>query len=170
MPVELGGCEIEATEFWGGCPGGRPEYILADSKITITMPEGTPMEAVRPPLPPEPPKWSIVLVGDMDVFQLRGRGEWRKIGNERDFTWAEVCGYGEAAPQVLVPDPLAGAPELPWGTASEAGRRIALAYDGLIPGRPRVRVSDDDGAVWALSLDTARQMGLALLRAAEAKS
>lgn len=163
LPDALGGGEIEAEEMWGGCAGGRPEYLVAGSRITITMPEGTPMEAVAPPLPPEPPVGTVVLVG-MVFEQVLRRYEhgWAGPGDERGeyATWAEVCSLG--TPVLLVPDPLAGAPELPW---TDAGISVSVKVGVEVITRGQVRVvADGDYAYLVPSV--ARQMGLALLRAA----
>jgi len=120
---------------------------------------------VEEPLPPEPPVGSVVLATTANkpwVFVREEPGWWYTTAMERAFTWDDVC--TRSVPVLLVPDPLAEAPELPWDAFT----------GGRIGDRCVNRAIDQAGGVWVkvgsvevrVDHTMARQMGLALLRAA----
>lgn len=117
LPDALGGGEIEATEVWGGCAGGRPEYHLADD-ITVLAPMGQPFEMVEQP-PPEPPTGTIVLVRagadrryDCAFLRTEYSG-WYGTTFMEHRTWEQLLEM-DPAPALLVVDPFAEPVELPW--------------------------------------------------------
>lgn len=52
-------------------------------------------------LPPWPPLWSVVRVGDTQILQHRPferdptGGRWFRCGSTHAFTWEQVCEHGE---------------------------------------------------------------------------
>lgn len=135
---------------------------------------------VKPPLPPEPPVGSVVLVGADPAHDARsglvsglvsrryGAG-WSTPGDDSgEFaTWTEVCDGGP--PVLLVPDPLAEAPELPWDPQPldpdhpEATRTEVRIRHGWIEDTNQVGRTAN---TIRLTRDDACAKGLALLRAA----
>jgi hypothetical protein len=105
LPEELGGGEIEATEFWSGCNGAQSKYITF-SGISLLMPEGMSLELIPPVLPEEPPPGSVVCaevsippdgrVGfwifervDSKGFNQLRRWHTHRDGHAR--SWDELC-------------------------------------------------------------------------------
>lgn len=131
LPPILGSGEIEAVEVWGGCPGGRPEYTIEGTRITITMPEGTPLERVKPPLPPEP-CCGYYLAHDSDQALVAQHQEgyggqgWTLAGWVDQFTWEQIQRRWPSLTFTrLMLDPMDGAPGLPLHIpCSEAGSDV----------------------------------------------
>lgn len=119
---------------------------------------------VAEPLPPEPPVLSIANFGDEGPFIRRTLARWQNLGGY-DFEYADLCRFG--SPVLLVPDPLAEAPDLPWSsngadvrslTSVEVNGRTVLDTVNIGRGNP--------GQTAMLTPELARAKGLALLRAA----
>lgn len=128
---------------------------------------------VAPPLPPEPPDWTVVGIrqssGNYLVLQRQPvitveDSAWFIAGDHKceRHDWAEVCAFGP--PVLLVPDPLTDAPALPWyGAPASSTRRLTVKKASTSDAVAQVEVGESFVAVNA---ETARQFGLALLRAA----
>ena len=94
LPAVLGGGEIEATETWGGCAGGRPEYQIGagDNGFTLLAPRGTPLDAVPPPAPAEPEPGAYLVGGVICVHLPAGPigCTWFIAENDgRPYRWAD---------------------------------------------------------------------------------
>lgn len=154
LPELLGGGEVEATENWGGCAGGRPEYRVGG--ITVLMPPGMPLEQISPPVPVEPGIASVVLDCHDRAWQhlaFGGRGDWCCTVDDLGADWEELNReYGPLVHLVHAPEPV----ELPW----------VREYDNA----PAVKVSRSSASNRAayvenwghLTADDARQMARAL--------
>lgn len=122
LPEILGGGEFEATDAQLWLPG-MIRLRVGDS---VALFDASVLTKVEPPLPPEPPLWTPVLVRDHEVFQRQPRGSrsaYSHAGFEEDYTWAEVCG-GDV-PRVLVPAP--EPVELPWMAVCSADGEDVLS-------------------------------------------
>lgn len=123
---------------------------------------------VKPPLPPEPPRGAVIKVGEA-LFHHHLRESavgWVNLRTDSWTTWEALHRRNDGVPVLLVPDPLADAPELPWVRNVSAGQ-LNVGVSGQDT-RVVVGVTDqhdDRASVWIDPL-TARRMGLALLRAA----
>lgn len=164
LPEMLGGGEVEATEQWGGCAGGRPEYQIGG--ITVLMPPGLPMEQILPPLPPEPTEqgWYLATIGENQVpIERQTDGWWLPSSRQFASSWEQLH---EDFPGItlvrLVPasEPV----ELPWQGASLYSTNLRVALGNSDP----VNLTVGSELV-ALGREGASEMGYALLAAAAAK-
>jgi hypothetical protein len=118
---------------------------------------------VPPPLPPVPDA-PAVLVGDMVWARddMQGVGPVFVCPGYSPVTWPELHQIAEGKPIVaLVPDPAAGAPELPWEGLDARGGKLTVHRNGSLfrIGGPGLYYSD-------VRVDVAEQAALAILRAA----
>lgn len=112
-------------EEWGGGEGYEtPMDDVPDGWISISRREAgwigifhkNALTPVAPPLPEEPPVWSVVSCYDGEspwTFQrepVDDKHFWFTTGQERGFSWEEVCSKGR--PVLLTPEP--AKVELPW--------------------------------------------------------
>lgn len=162
LPEDLGGDEcvlLPGTVTLQDLPavkvktdGGR--YLIVQTFDLTPIP-------VKPKLPEEPPVNSVVVVsgegGRLRLVFTRGYTGWMLAGEDRWFTWAEVCKFG--TPTLLVPDPLAGAPELPF---INGGVEVTTAGPG---GLALLKVRGDNGTFVSRYID--RTAGLAILAACD---
>lgn len=168
LPEILGGaeCVFHSKGYQDGC------WIV---ELVDTVPgmrlelESTALVAVAPPLPPQPPLWATVVVGEHQIFQHQPRGSvsgYSVPGHPEDYTWAEVCSGGTPVPLVPAPEPV----ELPWSAPYRDGViGIEVFIKDAAPdcegGTARVGVLGKDiGITWA----EAREMARALWTAADA--
>ncbi len=158
LPAVLGAvqCAIVATTGSG--------YV--DVELTETMPglrlrlPADQLEPIAPPLPPEPPSGSAAATS-FSVW-LRGYRGWfdgfKDDGTATELlTWEQLHARHPGDVQVLVRDPAATAPELPW---IQNGSEIAVVKDAA-----------DGHPIWiglrqnAWTPEAAEQAALAVLRA-----
>jgi hypothetical protein len=154
LPEVLGGGEVEAARFRTELPGHTAVDVPGVG--TVILHTGV-LTELTPPLPPEPT--SGVVRCDAGYIHIKQGPSW--TGHNGVFTtWVSIHRDCEGA-VLLVPDPLAEAPELPWSgiagsndrfTVGRNGRWVAFTYDGPVKA--------------GISPELARQMGLALLKAA----
>jgi hypothetical protein len=159
LPDALGGGEYDEAPITGAiasCKG-----FIIDGH-TVAVHEALLTEVV-PPLPPEPPPGSVVRACGR-VFEQRPDGEpgrWFDTWTNGWTRWSKVC--EEGPPALLVPDPLAGAPELPWEHRFTDGGPLKVCISSASN-----RAAYVEG--WGhLTAEEARTMGLALLAAATAE-
>lgn len=170
MPQVLGGGEVEATEEWGGCAGGRPEYQIGG--ITVLMPPGMPLEAVKPPLPAEPPVGGVVRADfkAQDMLDIESwvfeHGEipapngnsWCGAGRDEAFSWAQICELGTPVRLVPAPEPV----NLPWECRDDANNGVLVEESDVRRGQ--IYVDAENAHI--LPAD-AREMARALNTAAD---
>lgn len=91
LPKELGGAEVEAEEFWGGCAGAQPEYHLPGG-FTLLAPKGEPLTPVAPPQPEEPSPGAYDINGQLcQHFADRADEQrWCIIGHLPILTWPQL--------------------------------------------------------------------------------
>jgi len=155
--------------------GGRTEDDITEQLRTAGLPEDRlwrlnvgDLGEVKPALPPEPPNFSTVRVGKAAFVRNDGSGGANWYGPGGWLGWPALCETAMTdtgfPPVLLVPDPVAEAPDLPF-TAHDEGDDTDL----------RLREPDKDGHIpvtlgWGTSYLTpanARLAGLALLKAAQ---
>jgi len=172
LPDVLGGGEIVATEVWGGCAGGRPEYHIGagDNGFTLLAPRGAPLESVPPPIPaePEPGAYLIgdtlaVRFPDTDDFNLR----WRWSDVDTADSWG-ICWRSLGGPDVTITPLVAALPkvELPWRGSDRYGDPVNVEVN-----RDEVILEVEEyGEVKqaALPPESAERVAAALLSAARA--
>lgn len=135
LPAKLGGHEVEVLAKLG--EDWRVRYHDKDESFPMVLP-ATVLDEVNPPLPTEPPVGSVVNC-DAGYIHIRqsGRG-W--TGHDGDFTsWPRICSDCRGA-VLLVRDPLADAPELPW-TAHNSSARVDAVDNLVIDGTDRMVAS-----------------------------
>jgi len=157
LPAELGGGEVEATNE---SYSGLPHLVAFDVDDRVVVVHRELLTSVKPPLPPEPPVGSIVRC-DEGYIHIRqsGRG-WTGHDADRFTSWPLICRDCDGAVP-LVPDPLVGAPELPWRSDGGGLEVVVSEFNG------GVYIEDRDGGhTTVVGPRYLREMGLALLRAA----
>jgi len=126
---------------WDGLPGGEVELIgeleTSYKRPGIKLSDGTVvyvprdlLTEVKPPLPPEPPVGSVVRNRYNQVYVRSGRETypWSLAGGVGTYDWVHVLakGPGWVAPVLLVPDPLAEAPDLPYAHVDWEGDTVTV--------------------------------------------
>jgi hypothetical protein len=172
LPEFLGGGEFEAAAV-----NDSGQYIGFDFPgfgINRTWFPLSVLTEIEPPLPPEPPVGAFVAAGadgNLLPFYRRLDEGWGIVGGSIDgVTWADICAMSQKRanrpPVLLVPDPLAEAPELPWECEDESDGIVEVAR---APGRgdKRTVYVYVDARFSYLTPAEARAMGLGLLKASE---
>lgn len=173
MPGPLGGQELELIrandDGWDFLRWPLAPNLSAE----LRLPAGL-AKPVKPPLPEEPPVGTFVACGadgNLLPFYRRWDEGWSQVGGGVSSTWSGICDESqeraERWPVVMVPDPFAEPVALPWkrqigefptmAHVEPIDKGVGLALDS--GGR---RISPD------LSLDEARELGCALMTAADA--
>lgn len=120
-----------------------------------------PMEMLIPVLPLEPDFGAVVRAGTGTIFQrvsIHSEHRWKTIGSMTLYTWAQICNSG--TPTVLVDDPMAGAPELPYHTGDFL---VHSATDNN--GQPVAMVWAKDNSSRGVTLAIGHDAALAILKA-----
>ena len=162
--------DVLAEELEGNyCEGSVTLKVpLGDQTIWVEVPNEWVAE-VKPPLPPEPADG--VARCDAGYIHIKQGPSWTghapgtRNGPGSGFTtWASIHLDCDGA-VLLVPDPLAAAPELPWhGSVAGSTQRLLVKAASVSPdSAARVELGEEFAV---LDASKARQMGLALLRAA----
>lgn len=163
LPDALGGgeCTLIGQRRPDGLYG-RVQVGEGDDAISIDLLRSL-LTEVEPPLPPEPPFRAVVLDRERDCWQL-GDG-WSSPFSTAELSWLELNkNYGPLV--VLVPDPLAEAPELPWVCETPTG---SITINDRGDGRVQVAIVDqhDERATATITPSMALEAGLALLAAGD---
>lgn len=166
LPAILGGgeCTFVADHFNG--PYCRVTVGEGDDGLTVDLVKSH-LTPIPDPLPPEPSVNSVVVVLDLNcgvqrVFS-RERQQvdgWVTMAEDKWYTWAEINKI-DGKPVLLVPDPLAEAPELPY-TYTQGGWRANTKVE--IDGRGDVYVTIV-GTQLTTRTKVDRSVGLAIVAA-----
>jgi len=162
LPADLLAAMVELPEDGGAVDEDGVwmlRFDLPGGRIRIQLEA---LEEVPPLLPPEPGMQTVVIDKWGYAWQnvMNGRGPWCRTVKDDAAEWEELNQrFGPLTP--LVPDPLAGAPELPWEhQCSDERGPFKVSVSSAV-----TRAVYVEG--WShLTAAEARQMGLALLRAA----
>lgn len=159
--------------------GGRTEDDITEQLRTAGLPEDRlwlhvgDLTEVKPALPPEPPNFSTVRVGKAAFVRNDGSGGANWYGPGGWLGWPALCETAMTdtgfPPVLLVPDPVAEAPDLklPWRCELPGGDIYVGDY--LNDSRVWVKVTDqhDESGAVPIAASVAREMGLALLKVAQ---
>ncbi len=169
FPDGLGGGVHQALTEYSSKAGDdwRLRFVLPNIGL-VDVPASALVE-VPPPLPPEPPVESVVLVGGEAAQRFEDNPNypgtpWAGVGSGQRYSWAQLCTLGGwhgdpvVAPVLLVPAP--EPVELPWTTRDTDDYNV------------EVDASDKQVYVTAsaayMTPDQAREMARALWTAADA--
>lgn len=160
------GVKLEVLSQFGNVMGvGELVGVLDQPSVLIRHEDGTQhhhaasqtYHLVKPPLPEEPPAGSVVLDRDGDAWTHKAGDDrrWECHGLEAD--WDHLNNrYGPVV--LMVPDPVASAPELPFALGSCERSAMVSATEG---GRVSLAIENE----W-YTPDEADRIGYAILRAA----
>jgi hypothetical protein len=138
LPDWLGGAEVELLDSSNSLYANVRVTDTAGATQLITLDRSNLVEV---PLPPEPSNHAAIIThGPVPIVMQRvdqrhadDGAHWFGAGNVTPMTWAQVCEF--YTPTVLVPDPAAGAPALPWrGNDGSGGGELIVQSDRLLSG------------------------------------
>lgn len=167
LPAELGGIEVRNAGMRGD---GRLILVpvapeLAELDWEFCLDQGA-LTEVKPPLPPEPPVRTVVLDREGDAW-IRNASEdrpWACFDLSAD--WKHLNDrYGPVT--VMVPDPVASAPELPFSLDScNVVATVAVDRDNAGTFVAICACNLDHQESERYTPDEAERIGYAILRAA----